>query len=255
MHRRVVDTSLLYPHSRGFPYRRGLRSLAEEYLKIGIQQGGAAGHDSVEDARAALLLALEKVRRGPLYGLPSTSSKNPYSREPLLDSVDRASLGVARFMACHQPELQLYSALAGRGGAAVSTDWMAGRQGLLSFAREEVVRVDPSSASLFEDCKKVSMCYLCCSASETSAAELSQLLEELRHTLREGDGSSSGGYPSSSLLLLTAQAPLATAAELSRQRLACADPRASALWSDALEERLHEAARRANYAALHMEVL
>lgn len=60
-HMRCVDTALLYPHPRGFPLRRKLKVLAETYLKIRIQRAGKAGHDSVEDARAAMQLVNLKV--------------------------------------------------------------------------------------------------------------------------------------------------------------------------------------------------
>ena len=43
------------------------------FLHRKIQQGGDAGHDSCEDARAALDLALLKVRKGPAFGEPQPS--------------------------------------------------------------------------------------------------------------------------------------------------------------------------------------
>ena len=51
VHPTIIDTILLYPHQRGLPLRHGLRYLAKEKLGIDIQQAGAAGHDSFEDAR------------------------------------------------------------------------------------------------------------------------------------------------------------------------------------------------------------
>jgi len=55
VHRRVVDTTALFPHTRGPPYRRALRDLTKEYLNRSIQQGGALkGHSSVEDSVASL---------------------------------------------------------------------------------------------------------------------------------------------------------------------------------------------------------
>ncbi|KAI0307161.1 ribonuclease H-like protein [Multifurca ochricompacta] len=55
VHRRVVDTTALFPHSRGLPYRRALRDLTKEYLNRSIQEGGGSqGHSSVEDSIAAL---------------------------------------------------------------------------------------------------------------------------------------------------------------------------------------------------------
>jgi len=56
----VIDTTVLYPHKRGFPYRCALRNLTSDYLRQIIQQS-EEGHDSVEDAKAALELALRFV--------------------------------------------------------------------------------------------------------------------------------------------------------------------------------------------------
>jgi len=59
VHSLVVDTSTLYPHFFGLPYRRSLKSLAKSYLKRDIQTGT---HDSLEDARASLELVLCQVK-------------------------------------------------------------------------------------------------------------------------------------------------------------------------------------------------
>ena len=58
VHTLVIDTSDLYPHFFGLPYRRSLKSLAKSYLKRDIQTGT---HDSLEDARASLELVLCQV--------------------------------------------------------------------------------------------------------------------------------------------------------------------------------------------------
>ena len=52
IHPTVVDTVLLYPHAKGLPLRLGLKALASQHLCRQIQVGGAAGHDSKEDAIA-----------------------------------------------------------------------------------------------------------------------------------------------------------------------------------------------------------
>lgn len=62
IHDLVIDTSLVFPHFYGLPYRRSLRSLARSYLKREIQ-GNMWGHDSYEDARASMELMLWKVRK------------------------------------------------------------------------------------------------------------------------------------------------------------------------------------------------
>ncbi|KAL8867814.1 MAG: hypothetical protein Q9174_005417 [Haloplaca sp. 1 TL-2023] len=53
LHPVIVDTALLYPHPRGLPLRFGLKMLMKKHLDRDIQMGGALGHDSKEDARAA----------------------------------------------------------------------------------------------------------------------------------------------------------------------------------------------------------
>lgn len=63
VHPTIVDTVILYPHPRGLPTRNGLRSLAKIHLGLDIQQGGAAGHDSFEDARATGELVRCRVAR------------------------------------------------------------------------------------------------------------------------------------------------------------------------------------------------
>lgn len=60
VHGAVLDTSVLFPHRLGLPFRRSLRSLAARYLGQRIQHG-AQGHSSREDARACMQLVLWKM--------------------------------------------------------------------------------------------------------------------------------------------------------------------------------------------------
>lgn len=62
IHPNIVDTVLLYPTRQGLPYRHGLRTLAKMHLNEDIQQGGAAGHDSFEDARTTGELVRFKIK-------------------------------------------------------------------------------------------------------------------------------------------------------------------------------------------------
>ena len=61
IHPSIVDSVLLYPHPRGLPIRFGLKVLMKKHLDRDIQTGGAQGHDSKEDARAAGDLVRLKV--------------------------------------------------------------------------------------------------------------------------------------------------------------------------------------------------
>ncbi|KAL5119560.1 RNA exonuclease 3 [Pleosporales sp. CAS-2024a] len=62
VHPTIIDTVLLYPTRQGLPYRHGLRMLAKMHLGEDIQQGGAAGHDSYEDARTTGELVRFKIK-------------------------------------------------------------------------------------------------------------------------------------------------------------------------------------------------
>ncbi|CAH0731929.1 unnamed protein product, partial [Brenthis ino] len=61
IHDTVVDTSVLFPHKMGPPYKRALRNLSSEYLKK-IIQNSVDGHDSAEDATVCMELILYKVK-------------------------------------------------------------------------------------------------------------------------------------------------------------------------------------------------
>ncbi|BES95832.1 unnamed protein product [Nesidiocoris tenuis] len=62
IHTTVVDTSIMFPHVMGPPYRRSLKSLVYQILKRDIQRD-AGGHNSYEDACSCLELVLWKVRK------------------------------------------------------------------------------------------------------------------------------------------------------------------------------------------------
>ncbi|KAH7068209.1 hypothetical protein BKA63DRAFT_109447 [Paraphoma chrysanthemicola] len=62
IHPTIIDTVLLFPTRQGLPYRHGLRTLAKWHLNEEIQQGGAAGHDSYEDARTTGELVRFKIK-------------------------------------------------------------------------------------------------------------------------------------------------------------------------------------------------
>ncbi|GMI89540.1 hypothetical protein like AT5G25800 [Hibiscus trionum] len=68
-HDLIIDTSVLYKHPRGGSYKSALRVLAKRFLSREIQQSGT-GHDSIEDAKTAMDLALLKIRNGPDFGTP-----------------------------------------------------------------------------------------------------------------------------------------------------------------------------------------
>ncbi|XP_060521663.1 putative exonuclease GOR isoform X3 [Cylas formicarius] len=62
IHKTVVDTTFTFPHDKGFPFKRSLKSLVRSCLKRDIQCS-EKGHDSYEDARASMELMLYRLRR------------------------------------------------------------------------------------------------------------------------------------------------------------------------------------------------
>ncbi|KAI3776755.1 hypothetical protein L1987_46544 [Smallanthus sonchifolius] len=68
-HSLVIDTAVLYKNSRGGPYKIALRVLTRKFLSREIQDS-RNGHDSIEDAKAAMDLAFLKIKHGPDFGRP-----------------------------------------------------------------------------------------------------------------------------------------------------------------------------------------
>lgn len=62
IHSTVIDTALVFPHRRGPPYKRALRTLTAEYLQKLIQDD-ESGHDSMEDARSCMELMIYKLKQ------------------------------------------------------------------------------------------------------------------------------------------------------------------------------------------------
>ncbi|XP_041358809.1 RNA exonuclease 1 homolog [Gigantopelta aegis] len=61
LHRVVVDTSVVFPHRLGPPYKRALRNLMADHLQK-IIQNDIGGHDSQEDALACMELMQWKLK-------------------------------------------------------------------------------------------------------------------------------------------------------------------------------------------------
>ncbi|VDN54134.1 unnamed protein product [Dracunculus medinensis] len=74
VHQKIVDTSDVFPHERGLPYKKSLKNIFNDIFHSNIQENGkirnsagnilADGHDSKEDASACMRLMLHKVKFG-----------------------------------------------------------------------------------------------------------------------------------------------------------------------------------------------
>ncbi|XP_066933708.1 RNA exonuclease 1 homolog isoform X2 [Clytia hemisphaerica] len=87
IHRRVIDTALVFPHRLGLPFKRALKTLMAELLQK-IIQDGEGGHDSCEDARSCMELMKYKfnedakaANRGSHKHISSSSF---YTKAPLM---------------------------------------------------------------------------------------------------------------------------------------------------------------------------
>ncbi|KAL0909871.1 hypothetical protein M5K25_020779 [Dendrobium thyrsiflorum] len=70
-HNVIIDTAILYKQPRSGTRKPALRVLSWNFLTRKIQVPGE-GHDSIEDARAAMDLALLKIKNGPEFGSRSS---------------------------------------------------------------------------------------------------------------------------------------------------------------------------------------
>ncbi|KAG5484955.1 hypothetical protein LSCM1_07031 [Leishmania martiniquensis] len=86
----VLDTTWLFPHPAGLPYKNALRFLAQRYLQRRIQQGS---HDSAIDALVSAELTQLKLINGPSFGLRPRVSVLGLIAEAAGSGVDNVSGG------------------------------------------------------------------------------------------------------------------------------------------------------------------
>ena len=79
-HPHVIDTSVIYQHSRGPPAKPSLKWLAQKWLKRKIQDNSITGHDSAEDATACIDLLKLKLHRGKEFGLFNVDQESIFTR-------------------------------------------------------------------------------------------------------------------------------------------------------------------------------
>ncbi|CAO3569098.1 unnamed protein product [Mortierella alpina] len=76
----IIDTAMVYHHTRGPPFRPSLKWLAQKWLSKKIQTGGELGHDSEEDARTCMELVKLKIEKGPGFGEYNQEQESIFSR-------------------------------------------------------------------------------------------------------------------------------------------------------------------------------
>lgn len=91
----VVDTSVLFPHPKGHPFKHSLKWLAQKYLNRDVQKGDGTsqGHDSIEDARTCLDLVKKKCEKGKAWAAGEASGENLFKRLGRAGTAYRAQAG------------------------------------------------------------------------------------------------------------------------------------------------------------------
>ncbi|KAF5819013.1 putative exoribonuclease II [Helianthus annuus] len=98
-HSLVIGTTVLYKHSRGGTYKIALRVLTRKFLSREIQDS-QNGHDSIEDAKAAMDLAFLKIKHGKSlvsFGIIAENERGdapPGSRfSAVIEKIERLYMG------------------------------------------------------------------------------------------------------------------------------------------------------------------
>jgi RNA exonuclease 1 len=91
IHKKVIDTSVVFPHKLGPPLKRALKNLMSEYLQRIIQED-TDGHDSKEDASACIQLMIWKINED----LKNRSNIKKYSQQNFKSNQTSASLSIAQ---------------------------------------------------------------------------------------------------------------------------------------------------------------
>lgn len=91
----IVDTSVLFPHPKGHPFKHSLKWLAQKYLNREVQKGDGTsqGHDSIEDARTCLDLVKKKCEKGKAWAAGEASGENLFKRLARAGTAYRAQAG------------------------------------------------------------------------------------------------------------------------------------------------------------------
>jgi DNA polymerase III epsilon subunit-like protein len=121
VHRNIVDTSILFPHPKGWPFKQGLASLVAEFLGKKIQTGDD-GHDSVQDAWTAMELVILRLRsRQKGLGIPRNPARYAGS-ESLMRTISLQRVVTEKRARAIAQGLKREAAYAGESGSELDTN-------------------------------------------------------------------------------------------------------------------------------------
>ncbi|CAD6268115.1 unnamed protein product [Miscanthus lutarioriparius] len=190
-HGLIIDTAVLYKYNRGSRCKIALRVLTKKFIGREIQNTGS-GHDSVEDARAALELAILKIKHGPDFGSQPSLSRQKltsilHESGKKCSLIDDVSI-LERYSDTSCNSIAVFSdddALS-RSMKEVKNDKMAfvwtQFSGLISYFRQRVQ--DPEK---LKSCVAEAIALKTCDAKTASKKARSQICPELKEILCELD--------------------------------------------------------------------
>jgi len=221
VHSNVIDTSVVFRGDHGRKF--GLRHLTNVLCQRKIQAGGN-GHCPVEDAEAAMVLAIRRARRGPSFGIRDNirvgivtafqkqeSSGRGCDSFAVLNARPCVCIGPAEWIKRHAQSagshhiLNCESALDSMAMAVPS--WLA--------------RTSSKRAGLL-------WAHLVCDASPKKVDQAVARLDELVEALAER-------VPSDTPILIVYQRSFKLAQSLTQQRKAALNPKSSAGWTSSQE--------------------
>lgn len=237
-HDRCIDTSVLYPHPRGFPYRQKLKHLTQSYLNRKIQHK-SSGHDSLEDARCTMDLVLKKLTHGSSFGVKnSPSPRIPFAS--LMHTNDSI-----HFIYCDEPNMNQQMRWC-ELPSTTTTDACASNEQVLTSFRTYISRSQnhseiTSKRFLFlgfnanANNKNVALSGM----HNMESAFVDKTIVELKKQIHDANSCNPSKLIGSTLLIATNQsANLQDAIDLMKQKKACSSVMSASMWSLARESQL-----------------
>ncbi|GLE04769.1 hypothetical protein PINS_up013748 [Pythium insidiosum] len=215
VHTRVIDTTVLYPHPRGPPFRSALRFLTSTYLNRAIQTG-TDGHCSVEDAVATLQLLQLKVKHGPTF----PSIEQEYSQKKVINELCLAKKSVLLV-----DSLRSCRSLA--AGTAHTLPCDSNDKVVASVVHQLTTGFPPH--------------FTWSRVRGASRAEIAAFITQIHASL-----------PAKSLFLVVANGDTTELRELHKVRTTRSDPRSSLMWDKASQLKLDVLASRTQEGIAHV---
>ena len=247
LHKCFVDTSVIYPHSLGFPHRHKLKYLAKEHLKLNIQNSSSnssgVGHSSAEDARIALQLAKLKVEKGPLFGIKSSQD---CPREPIVAKLPD-TVNTTFIFSGEQLEKRRRGCL----GCGIHCKSCADNASTIDYALRHLENVSPRQ-DLTND---RNFTYIELSGCKHGENAIPDKLEKLYDFVERVKSNLAQYSNRDVLLVVSCQSSVQEVFDLQSRKLACTKAMSASSWSSDLEADLERKKVECRYSDVELFVI